>query len=45
MARENSTPAQPKLGHQGFVTVNQRLPFNSGQGREVSSVVSLLEHT
>src|ERR1035437_9479605 len=45
MARQDRALAQPKLGHQGFATVNQRLPFNPGQGRTVSFVVSHLEHS
>ena len=45
MARQDSSFAQAKLGHQRFLAVNQRLPFNPFQGRTVSSIASLLEHT
>jgi len=44
MARQDSAFAQPKLGHQRFLTVNQRLPLNPFQDRAVSSIASFLEH-
>ena len=44
MAREDSALAQPKLGHQRLLAVNQCLALNPVQSWAVANVASLLEH-
>ena len=44
MSRQERALAEPKLGHQGLVAVNQGLPLDPVQGRSITGVASLREH-